>query len=180
MTARPNFPLHKFDWWRRYFLVINRLFWYQNYSNGRQTVACDTFQSSTVGTNLCRRVKRMSGHENHARRHGTWNSLVFTRFVGQSCRLFAGRFKDYYSMSCLAAKSTDSMFLSDKIEIIFLPMLSEYDDTEMIWFRVPSASFTATSCCCHVLCFCATYCAHCRRYLGQVVATTTQQRQLPI
>ena len=65
MTARPNFQLHKFDWWRRYFLVINRLFWYQNYSNGRQTVACDTFQSSTVGTNLCWRVKRMSGHENH-------------------------------------------------------------------------------------------------------------------
>ena len=106
--------------------------------------------------------------------------LVCMRYVGQSCRMFAGRFKDYYSMSCLAAKSSDSTFLFDKVEILFLPMFSEYDDTEMIWFRVPSASFTATSCCCHVLCFCATYCAHCRRYLGQVVATTTRQRQLPI
>ena len=89
--------------------------------------------------------------------------LVLTWFVGQSCRMFAGRFRDYYSMSCWAAKSTDSTFLSDKVEIIFLPMFSEYDDKEMIWFRVPPASFTATSCCCHVLCFCATYCAHCRR-----------------
>ena len=106
--------------------------------------------------------------------------LVFARYVGQSCRMFAGRFRDYYSMSCLAANTNDSTFLSDKVEILFLPMFSEYDDTEMISFRGPSASFTATSCCCHVLCFCATYCAHCRRYLGQVVATTTRQRQYPI
>ena len=58
--------------------------------------------------------------------------LVFARYVGQSCRMFAGRFRDYYSMSCLAAKSTDSTFLSDKVEILFLPMFSEYVDTEMI------------------------------------------------
>ena len=46
--------------------------------------------------------------------------------------MFAGRFRDYYSTSCLAAKSTDSMFLSNKVEILFLPMFFEYDDTEMI------------------------------------------------
>ena len=46
--------------------------------------------------------------------------------------MFAGRFRDYYSMSCLAAKSTGSTFLSDKVEILFLPMFSEYVDTEMI------------------------------------------------
>ena len=58
--------------------------------------------------------------------------LVFTRYAGQSCRMFAGRFSNYYSMSCSAAKSTDSTFLSDKVEILFLPTISEYDDTEMI------------------------------------------------
>ena len=106
--------------------------------------------------------------------------IEFTRYVGQRCHMFAGRFRDCYSMSCLAAKSTDSTFLSDKVEILFLPMFSEYDDTEMIWFRVPSASSVATSFCCHVLCFCATYCARCHQYLGEVVTTTTWQRQLPI
>ena len=46
--------------------------------------------------------------------------------------MFAGRFRDYYSVSCLAVKSSDSTFLYDKVEILFLPMFFEYDDTEMI------------------------------------------------
>ena len=32
------------------------------------------------------------------------------------------------------------------VETLFSPMFSEHDDTEMIWFRVPSASFVETSC----------------------------------
>ena len=86
MTARPDFQLHKFDRWRRYFLVTDRLSWYQNYSNGRQTVACDTFQSSTVGTNRCRRMERMSGHENH---DTFWNAQ-FWRLKTHSPGLWEG------------------------------------------------------------------------------------------